>query len=194
MGRTKTLGLVLPDASNPFFAELARAVENAAFVRGYAVMVCSSADDATREHTYIQSLADRRVDGLILISASSSQDLSDLTGISIPVVALDRTPDESPISTIRSNNEDGAYLGTSHLIPHGHRRIAFVGGPDAGVTDARRQGWRKALALAGLPSGPEQAVPFTYQGGNAAALSIFGARPRRTRAQQPRWCRPTSRH
>ena len=92
IGRTRTLGLVLPDASNPFFAELARAIENAAYARGHAVMVCNSADDSTREHTYIQSLADRRIDGLILISATSSQDLSDVTGISIPVVALDRSP------------------------------------------------------------------------------------------------------
>ena len=115
IGRTRTLGLVLPDASNPFFAELARAIENAAYARGHAVMVCNSADDSTREHTYIQSLADRRIDGLILISATSSQDLSDVTGISIPVVALDRSPDESPISTIRSDNEHGAYLGATHL-------------------------------------------------------------------------------
>jgi len=145
IGRTRTLGLVLPDASNPFFAELARAIENAAYARGHAVMVCNSADDSTREHTYIQSLADRRIDGLILISATSSQDLSDVTGISIPVVALDRSPDESPISTIRSDNEHGAYLGATHLIGHGHRRIAFVGGTDLGVTDARRRGWRRAL-------------------------------------------------
>jgi len=108
-------------------------------------MVCNSADDSTREHTYIQSLADRRIDGLILISATSSQDLSDVTGISIPVVALDRSPDESPISTIRSDNEHGAYLGATHLIGHGHRRIAFVGGTDLGVTDALRRGWRRAL-------------------------------------------------
>lgn len=145
IGRTRTLGLVLPDASNPFFAELARAIENAAYARGHAVMVCNSADDSTREHTYIQSLADRRIDGLILISATSSQDLSDVTGISIPVVALDRSPDESPISTIRSDNEHGAYLGATHLIGHGHRRIAFVGGTDLGVTDALRRGWRRAL-------------------------------------------------
>ena len=54
VGRTKTLGLVLPDASNPFFAELARAIEDAAYMRGYAVMVCNSADDLEREHAYIR--------------------------------------------------------------------------------------------------------------------------------------------
>lgn len=178
VGRTKTLGLVLPDASNPFFAELALAIEDAAYARGFAVMVCNSADDLEREHTYIASLAERRIDGLILISATAEQDLTDFTDLAIPIVALDRSPDESPVSTIRSDNEDGAYQGTRHLLEHGHRHIAFVGGPDAGVSDARRQGWQRALRESGGVAGTECRAEFSFAGGHAAASTLLaGPRP-----------------
>ena len=178
VGRTKTLGLVLPDASNPFFAELARAIEDAAYERGYAVMVCNSADDLEREHTYIASLAERRIDGLILISATAEQDLTDFTDLAIPIVALDRSPDESPVSTIRSDNENGAYQGTRHLLEHGHRNIGFIGGPDAGVSDARRQGWQRALHESGSTAGPECRAPFSFEGGHMAAPALLaGAKP-----------------
>lgn len=177
MGRTNTIGLVVPDASNPFFAELARSIEDAAYARGYAVMVCNSADEVERERRYIASLAERRIDGLILVSATAEQDLSDLTDLSIPVVALDRSPDEAPISTIRADNERGAYVGTRHLIEHRHRVIAFVGGPDAGVSDARRDGWRRALDEAGLDTSLAERAAFSFAGGFAAALAIAAQRP-----------------
>lgn len=178
MGRTKTIGLVVPDASNPFFAELARSIEDAAYGRGYAVLVCNSADDIERERTYIASLAERRIDGLVLVSANKEQDLSALTSLSIPVVALDRSPDEAPVSTIRADNEQGAYLGTSHLVDHGHRTVAFVGGPDAGVSDAREAGWRRALSDAGLATTIAERAPFSFRGGFSAARAVFAGADR----------------
>ena len=175
VGRTKTLGLVLPDASNPFFAELALAIEDAAYARGFAVMVCNSADDVDRERTYIASLAERRIDGLILVSTTSGQDLSAATSLSIPVVALDRSPDDAPVSTIRADTLEGAYLGTRHLLDHGHSSVALVVGPDAGISDDRRLGWRRALTEAGRPPGVEVAAPFTYDGGREALERLDAA-------------------
>lgn len=173
VGRTKTLGLVVPDASNPFFAELALAIEDAAYARGYAVMMCNSADEVERELTYITSLAERRIDGLVLVSAIAGQDLTAVTSLQIPVVALDRSPDDSPVSTIRSANHDGASLGTDHLIGHGHCTVAFVAGPDASVSDARRLGWKRALTAAHATAGIEIAAPFTYAGGRYAAERLI---------------------
>lgn len=173
VGRTKTLGLVVPDASNPFFAELALAIEDAAYARGYAVMMCNSADDVDREYTYITSLAERRIDGLVLVSAITGQDLTAVTSLQIPVVALDRSPDDSPVSTIRAANHDGASLGTHHLISHGHLTVAFVAGPDASVSDARRLGWKQALKESGATPGLEIASPFTYAGGRDAAEQLI---------------------
>jgi LacI family transcriptional regulator len=156
----------------------ARAIEDSAYARGYAVMVCNSADDLERERAYIASLAERRIDGLILISATSGQDLTDFTQLAIPIVALDRSPDESPVSTIRADNEDGAYQGTRHLLEHGHREIAFVGGPDTGVSDARRQGWLRALRDRGFEPGAECRATFSFEGGHGAAgILLASTRP-----------------
>lgn len=175
VGRTHTLGLVVPDATNPFFAELARAIEDAAYRRGYAVLVCNSADDVVRERAYIESLAERRVDGLILVSATEDQDVSDLTGLSIPVVALDRSPDAAPISTIRTRNEQAAYAGTRHLIEHGHRRIGLIAGPGRGVSDDRAAGWRRALAEHGLDEGPLVRAEFGFDGGRRAVFDLLAS-------------------
>ena len=173
VGRTHTIGLVLPDATNPFFAELARAIEDEAFRRGYAVLVCNSADDPVRERAYIESLAERRIDGLIIVSAAEDQDVSELTGLAIPVVALDRSPDAAPVSTIRAENEAGAYLGTAHLIEHGHRRIGLIAGPGRGISDARATGWRRALLDHSLEPGPVARAPFNFAGGHAAGAEMF---------------------
>ena len=129
LGRSHAIGLVLPDTTNPFFAEMAQAVEDAAYVSGYAVLICTTSDDVERERAHIVNLASRRVDGLILMSARPDQDLSGFTGLGIRVVAMDRSPNDSPVSTIRINNALGARLGTKHLIEHGHQRIAIVAGP-----------------------------------------------------------------
>jgi LacI family transcriptional regulator len=183
VGTSRTIGLVLPDPANPFFAELARAVENAAFARRHAVLICSSADDPAREASYVSAMARRRIDGLILVSAREDTNLTKLVTLSIPVVALDRSPDNSPISTIRADNEAGAYQGTMHLIEHGHTSIGFVGGPAAsGTSQARRSGWLRALAEAELAPGWKTEQPFNYSGGHAAGKALLGVRPRPTAA------------
>jgi LacI family transcriptional regulator len=170
MGSTRTLGLVVPDASNPFFAELARAVEDEAYARGYAVLVGNSADDPTRERSYITNLAERRVDGLIFVSATTDQHWDDLARLRIPILALDRSPDASPVSTIRSDNEGSAYLGVTHLLrEHGHRKIGFVGGPASSVTDERRSGWARGVLETGAIAAGDVQVPFSYSGGWHAA-------------------------
>ena len=172
-GRTNTLGLVVPDTSNPFFGELAHAIEDAAFARDFAVLVCNSAGESLRERAYISSLAERRVDGLILVSISEEQDLSDMTNLSIPVVAMDRSPTRAPISTIRSDNEHAAALGTKHLLEHGHHRIGFVAGPGSGISDERLQGWLSTLREAGVAKGPIARAPFSFSGGFDAAVEVL---------------------
>jgi LacI family transcriptional regulator len=174
LGTTRTLGVVVPDLSNPFFAELSRAVEDAAFERGYGVLVCNTADDPARERVYINGLAERRVDGLVFVSSDGREDLKDLIGLGIPVVGLDRLPGEVPISTIETRNEHGAYIGTQHLLSHGHRSVAFVGGLDSTVTAARRTGWQAALAESGA-EGSQVLAAFTFEGGRRAANDLFGA-------------------
>lgn len=178
MGRTQTIGLVIPDVSNPFFAELARAIEDAAYRRDHALLVCNSANAVEREQSYVQSLAERRVDGLILVSASEDQDLSGLTRLAIPVVALDRPPQSGTVSTIHARNHHAAYAGTEHLIGHGHSRIALIAGHGHGVSGERLAGWRQALAHHALPEGVIVRSSFTLAGGYEAGTALVSSRDR----------------
>ena len=171
--RSGSLGLVVPDASNPFFAELSRAIEDAAYAAGLAVLVCNSADDVDREQRYIRGLAERRVDGLILISARVDQDLADLLDLDIPIIAMDRAPDELPITTLRVRNREGARIATEHLLAHGHSSVAFVSGPALGVSRARRDGWEAAHLACGARAGASTAQPFTFDGGARAATELL---------------------
>jgi LacI family transcriptional regulator len=171
--RSGALGLVIPDASNPFFAELARAIEDSAYEAGMSVLVCNSADDVQRESRYVRRLAERRVDGLILISARAEQDLTDLLDLGIPIVAMDRSPDDSPISTIRVRNREAAECATEHLLGHGHSNVAFVSGPALGVSEARRTGWEEAHRRHGRSPGPSVARPFSYEGGATAMQELL---------------------
>lgn len=174
-GHTRTLGLVVPDTGNPFFAELAKAVGDAAFTHGFGLLICDSADSPDRERAHITSLAERRVTGIVLVSTVPDQDVRDLLDLSIPVVALDRSPDDSPVSTIRADHEAGALVATEHLVGHGHRAVAFVGGPDLAVSSARRRGWRRALESNGITEAASTREPFTYAGGGRAARALFGS-------------------
>lgn len=179
-GQSSTLGLVVPDAANPFFTELAKSMGDEGFVRGFGLLVCDSANDPDRERAHIVRLAERRVTGIVLISSVPDRDVSDLVTLGIPVVALDRSPDDSPVSTIRADHEAGAFLATMHLVEHGHRRIAFVGGPDFAVTDQRQSGWERALTASGRRLGATVETQFSFEGGREAATSLFGgtsARP-----------------
>ena len=141
---------------------------------GYAVLICTTSDDMERERAHIVNLASRRVDGLILMSARPDQDLSGFTGLGIPVVAMDRSPDDSPVSTIRVDNALGARLGTKHLIEHGHKRIAIVAGPVAtGVSRSRVKGFQRAMSAAGLSRGQVVEAAFDFQGGHRAGHALL---------------------
>lgn len=179
-GSSNTIALMVPDASNPFFAQLARAVEDEAFGRGLAVLVCNSADDSNREASYLQGLADRRVDGLIFISAIDEQDFSALTDLGIPVVTMDRGHANATTSSVRVDNRMAAYLGTSHLLDHGHARVALIGGPRGSVADQRRAGWLSALTERGVAPSSVSTSAFTFAGGQAATLQTFGGTERPT--------------
>lgn len=177
LGRTHAIGLIVPDAANPFFAELAQAIERAAAPHGLAVLMGTTADDPAKEAKYLEDLAERRVDGLILISSRSDQDLSPATTLAVPVVVMDRTPDDLPISTIAFDNVGGAAIATRHLLEHGHRTVHFVAGPrEVAVSGRRIDGWRAALEEAGLPTPRPTHTPFTYEGGRTAARQLFARR------------------
>ena len=124
--RTRTIGMLLEDVSNPFSAALHRAVEDAARARGVQVLAGSLDEDPQRERDLTAAFAQRQTDGLIL--APTGNDLGHLAALAgTPIVFVDRTATGVAADTVVSTNVSGAAGAVRHLIAHGHRRIAYLG-------------------------------------------------------------------
>ena len=178
---TNTLGMLIPNSSNPYFAEIVRGIEDRCFGAGYNLVLCNTDDEPRRQGMVLQVLAERRVDGLIVVSSGEDPALPDLlAGLRMPTVMVDREIDTLPCDLVETAHMQGALLAVQHLTALGHRRIACIGGP-AGVAtaDQRAEGWRMALAGLGLPSaGLLQPGDFTSEGGYAAMHAILRRTPR----------------
>ncbi|WP_438296534.1 LacI family DNA-binding transcriptional regulator [Sporosarcina sp. FA15] len=141
--QTKLIGLIVPDIMNPFFPELARAVEDVALTYDYTVVLCNSDEKAEKEIHYIETLRQKYVAGFIV--TTNQLQASHYQNLDIPVVALDRTIDAS-IPTVSSNNKEGARLGTAHLIEQGCQHIVCMRGPTGlGTADDRLDGFLEAV-------------------------------------------------
>jgi LacI family transcriptional regulator len=150
--RTRSIGLVIPDISNPFFARLAREVERHARHHGYSVLIADSEEDAGVEAAALTLMLSRRVDGLILAPVGTPGAGAALRGLAgRPCVLVDRLLPDAGLPAVTSDHCHGARLATRHLIERGHRRIACVqGNPGTFANDERIRGWREAMAGAGL--------------------------------------------
>ncbi len=151
--RSRTIGLMIADVSNPFYAGCVKAVEETAREHGYAVILCASGEDAAIEREYVGLLTQRRVDGLLLIPAADGDGcLAEEQAAGLPIVALDRPAGGISTDTVVVQNRTGTLKAVKHLIQaHGHRHIAFIGGGEHLYTTRKRlQGYREALRMAGL--------------------------------------------
>jgi len=129
-GETHTLGLVLPDSANSFFAEMAYAIENCAFERNYSLVLCNTSADPQKERLYSEVLFNKQVDGIIFVAAGDdTQSLQELLAHNLPVVVVDRHLENIPVDTVTSDNFQGGYLAAHHLIDLGQRDIAIIRGP-----------------------------------------------------------------
>ena len=166
LGSSEMLGMVVPDATNPFFATLAHAVEEAAAERGYALLIANSGGSLASERRQVANLVSRRVDGVFLCSVLFEPDLRELQAAEIPAVLLNHSAETPGFDSVGVALEEGARTAVGHLVWHGHRRIGLIMGTNTGGDlDAREVGWRGGLADAGLPSGPVMRGPFSREGG-----------------------------
>lgn len=178
---TRTLGMLIPNSSNPYFAEIVHSVEDRCFGAGYNVILCNTNDEAHRQGSYLQVLAERRIDGLIVVSTGHDATLpTQLAGLSIPTVLVDREIEiaELPCDLVETAHMQGGQLATRHLLELGHRRIACIGGPAGLVPSEQRiAGWRAALADAGCGDGDGLLWHgnFTSQGGYDAMHAVLRA-------------------
>ncbi|WP_027414914.1 LacI family DNA-binding transcriptional regulator [Aneurinibacillus terranovensis] len=133
--KTKTIGLIVPDITNPFFPELARAVEDVMKIYGYTVILCNSDEDEEKEKHYFQILKQKYIDGLIL--ATASMPISDMQAFDVPIVVIDRIVSQG-IPTVVAKNKEGARLATRLLLKQGCKKVAHLRGPES-VINARER-------------------------------------------------------
>ena len=168
-GETHTIGLIIPDGVNPFFAEVARGIEDTGFEHGYSVILCNSDGDLEKELHYTNVLNAKQVDGIIFVAVGVSHDhINLLQSRGLPVVVVDREVPGVKVSTVITDNQKGGWLATNHLIGLGHHRIACLAGPhNLTPSAARVTGYRKALEQHNLKINEEYILrgDFQYQSG-----------------------------
>jgi len=173
--RTSTLGLLVTELANPFFATIAGAVEERARSKSYTTIVATSGEEPEREAEYLSLLSSRPVDGLIVCPAAggpAAAALKSLTSAGTPLVCIDRRVSGLECDRVVVDNRGGARELVARLIVMGARRIALAAGPrNTWTATERLSGWREALGEAGLPcpAGLVYSGPFTVETGIAAA-------------------------
>lgn len=149
--RTQTIGLVIPDITNPYYGEMTQAIEEVSFQHGYTVILAHSSHRPERELRYSQVLRAKQVDGAIFLPVTSDlEPIHSLARAGIEMVILERVV--PGYACIVSDEHYGGVLATRHLLALGHRRIGcIVLGGDSTSSVARVEGYRAALAEAGIP-------------------------------------------
>jgi LacI family transcriptional regulator len=145
--RTSMIGLIVPDNANPFFAEVAKGVEDAGFEAGYTVILCNSNAMLERELAYLDVLQSRRVDGIIVLSTSSEVDhLRPVVERGVPTIVFYREVSDMDVDALMLDNQAAGYLATQHLIDLGHRDIACIKPLSPTNPSARRvAGYQQAM-------------------------------------------------
>lgn len=182
--RTGTLGLVVPDVANTFFANVARGAEHGAFTQGYNVFLCNTNEDPGREADMLQSLEEKRVDGVVLCSSRlDDSELRTLSSRHPAVVLVNRFLEGDGVCSVLIDDESGGRVATEHLLQAGHQAVGLLAGPPISHSGRqRREGYRAALTKAGLSYNPDwvQYCSPMVEGGRQAARELLTAHPELT--------------
>lgn len=183
-GETHTLGLILPDSANPFFAEVGHAVEGTAFALGYSVILCNTENDDNKERLYTEVLEKKQVDGVIFVAAGENHEAISTIGMNgLPLVVVDRDMGSLELDTVTTDNLHGGMIATQHLLSLGHSTIGCITGPSNITPSADRvTGYITALRKAGIPIEESLMVrgDFHAPSGCSTAMQILQRRPRPT--------------
>lgn len=181
---TRTFGMLIPNNSNPYFAEIIRGVEDRCFAAGYNVILCNSNDDAERQAAYLRVLAEKRIDGLIFVATGSDAVVRATLGrLEMPMVLLDREVADVDGDLVEVNHVLGSEMATRHLLALGHPRVACISGPPGlSPSSQRRAGWKQALEEAGVERTESDLArgDFTARGGYLAMQQLLKRKPRPT--------------
>ncbi len=182
--RTYSIGVIVPDISNPFFSSVIGGIEDVAYQRGYQVMIFQSHDVYEREVSGTRHIASRRVDGLLVSIASGTLEhnhFRELAENGIPIVFFDRAVEEIQTHKVLVDDYGGAFQATEHLIREGCRRIAHIAGHlSLAISRNRAQGYKDALIKYGLEVRDEWIVTgdFRHEVGADAAYQLMALKQR----------------
>jgi LacI family transcriptional regulator len=182
--RTHTVGIIIPDLMHSFFVEIVAGLETVVSQRGYGLLLCSSGEDARKERSEIEMLRARQVDGIVLASANASGNtalLRELTALGIALVMIDR--DDHPrvkCHRVLTDDVEVGRLATAHLVTRGCRAMAHIKGPPIVHAQRREEGYRRAIADAGLDANETHVVEggFMEADGYRAMQQLLTVRPR----------------
>lgn len=170
-GKTKIIGMLVEDISDPFFAQISRSIEIQAYQLGYKIFYSSTENDAQKAKDLIKVFRERQVDGYILAPPPGLED--DIQGLlkdNLPLVLFDRYYPDITTHTVVINNKEGAYNGTKHLLDSGYKNIGFVTlESEQSQMHDRLNGYRQALAEQALP-GYVQKIPYRMLHENAVEV------------------------
>jgi LacI family transcriptional regulator len=183
-GRTRTIALVISDIANPSFATMASVAEDYAHSFGYNLVLYNTHDDIEREASYVQTAAERWVDGVLFVAAQDQMDgLSELEAAGIPAVAIDRIPEGYTGPSVTLDNVKAGRIATNHLLDLGHSCIAHISGPQRlSLVRERMKGFCLAFEERGLEPGRcvSGEGDWECEAGYLAAKEILASEPRPT--------------
>jgi len=170
MNRTKTIGMLMTTSTNPFFGEVVKGVERNCYQQGYNLILCNTEGDHQRMKSSINTLLQKRVDGIILMcSTLVGERIDEFERYpDIPVVVMDWGPMLFSSDKIQDNSLLGGYIATKHLIDNGHNHIGCITGPlNHHQAQMRYEGYKRAMRESQLDINPEWVVEsdFECQGG-----------------------------
>ncbi len=156
-GRSKLLGLIIPDIQNQFYSNIVRGVEDVAYGKDYAVILCNSDENPNKERFYLDVLQSESVDGVILPPIHQySKVVEGLVEAGVPIVCVDRKLVREAVDTVVINNQKGGFIAVDHLIELGHKRIAILSSSSQFSSfEERQKGYEEALKASGINVDPD---------------------------------------
>ena len=180
-GSTRTIGVLVPDISNPFFADVVKGVESVMRAGEYSLLLCNTDENIERERTIINLLLQKQVDGILMAPATEWSDAPlMLRARRVPVVLIDRRIEAQDFDVVLVDNVNGSAQAAEYLASLGHERIAMISGPlDTTPGRERYEGFLQGLRTAGheLDERYLEVADFREDGGYQAALRLLAVRP-----------------
>ncbi|MPZ74729.1 MAG: substrate-binding domain-containing protein [Nitriliruptorales bacterium] len=177
--RTMTVGMLIPDLTNPVFPPIVRGIEDALADEGYTLVLANTDGEPAKERRIVGAMRGRQVDGLLLATALREYPLlDDLAAAGLPVVLVNRTSEHPTVPSVTPDDHAGMGMAVRHLVSLGHTRIAHVAGPQLMTTGLTRyNSFLSWMRVAGIEPDPQLVVfadSFKEQAGAAACEELLG--------------------